>query len=363
MGAIIQNGNIGAIIKNGIVYGGGIVDGSEQINEVVRLTQTEYDNLATKYNNKLYLITNSNKDMIYKQYQGNRRILRKQDISDYEFWYEDLIFPDVLSVSNNNYHNNARNYAINTGIEIFSSSNYQKSFEIDFKVNPVFNTSDSHRYGNIIAKNNYTSPEFQIYVDEQINGVGITNGSMDSRISNMFNKDIRYVFDRDNGNVKMYVDDVLTDTQSLTTSIEADNPLLIGLYGTYSPFNGTINYIGFKWLDTPTPPTPSGADGLTYEVSVDNNYTLHLIEYDNGTQSQTASLTDSDLSSPVTFGDIVISYANDNFIIKPDYTNGKSIKYDNVLYSGDNAIEFYEGEAGLPDYAEQGTFTLIGWIE
>lgn len=341
--------------------------GSSEISEIVRLTETEWNNLSTKDNNKIYNVTNSNGDMIRKTYQGNRRILRKQDISDYEFWYEDLIFPDVLSVSNNNYHNNARNYAINTGIEIFSSSNYQKSFEIDFKVNPVFNTSDSHRYGNIIAKNNYTSPEFQIYVDEQISGVGITNGSMDSRISNMFNKDIQYVFDRDNGNVKMYVDDVLTDTQSLTTSIEADNPLLIGLYGTYSPFNGIINYIGFKWLTSPspTPPTPSGADGYTYDLSVDNNYTLNVVEYNNGIQTQTDSFTDSDLSSPVTFGDIIISYniGADAFIIKPNYVDGKSVKLNNVLYSGNNEIEFISGETGLPSYAESQTYTLTGWIE
>ncbi len=485
MGAIIQNGNIGAIIKNGIVYGGGIVEGgSGQISEIKRLTEQEwrtgggyisgkkyeivtvsaggydatikviqydendvvlqeinilyttvqssyrtiddieigypndwkvrvasgcsviYNNtiygegqqiLTWTYNsavdytglnaiegyipyptesNKIYLITNENGDMILYQYQGNNRILRKDDISDYEFWYEDVIFPDYLYLSSSSYHNSASNYAIPTTVEINSSENYQKSFEIDFNIKPVFNQDPDtkHQYCNIIANKIYNTSGhlFQIFAKNSSNipVLGIGDGGTDveyTSAGDITNKDIRVVYDRDESKRKIYIDNVLIDERAISSSVvENNNPLQIGLYGTissaYSPFNGKFNYIGFKWLDEPTPPTPSGADGLTYSLSVNNNYHLNIIEYDNGVQSQTTSLNDEDLdhgSTPVTFGDLIISYGtNDVFVIKPNYVDGKSIKYEDVLYSGDNII------VSIPDYAEtQDDYEMIGWVE
>ena len=352
MGAIVQNGNIGAIIKNGIVYGGGIIDGSGQINEIVKLSETEWGNLSTKDDNKIYEVYNnsSNPRFYTKIYQGENRILSKlpsgTSLNDWEFWYEDLYYYQSSLIYNK---------IEDTNLKIFSSSNSNKDFELVFSGTPT-----SGYYNGIIYPNSNSQFECRINHGNYPNNIivtGLFNDSGFRYIPYTYGSDFK--LQRINGIYTAYVGGAIVDTYSQSSG-SSESGCYIGC-GNNSSFTGTIDYIGFRWLDTPTP--SSGADGLTYEVSVDNNYTLHLIEYDNGTQSQTASLTDSDLSSPVTFGDIVISYANDTFIIKPDYTNGKSIKYDNVLYSGDNAIEFYEGEAGLPDYAEQGTFTLIGWIE
>lgn len=370
MGAIIQNGNIGAIIKNGIVYGGGIIEGgSGQISKIKRLTEQEWlvngsssprkyevvtvstgsgdatirviqydeddtvlqsvdvlytntprevDNITIAYDSynalwqlnvtsgssvdyngtiyttgtitswsytntvnltdinsevkipytpkkddEIYLITNENGDMILYQYQGNNRILRKDDISDYEFWYEDVIFPDYLYLSSSSYHNSASNYAIPTTVEINSSENYQKSFEIDFNIKPVFNQDSSitHQYCNIIANKIYNSSGhlFQIFAKNSSNVpvLGIGDGGTDvdyTSAGDITNKDIRVVYDRDESKRKIYIDNVLIDERAISSSVvENNNPLQIGLYGTissaYSPFNGKINYIGFKWLD------------------------------------------------------------------------------------------------------------------
>lgn len=357
MGAIIQNGNIGAIIKNGIIYGGGIVEGGNaQISKVIKLSETEYSNLSTKDNNKIYEVYNDNFNnsqppFITKIYQGDNRIISNlpsgTTLNDWEFWYEDLYY-----YSSNITYNKIEN----DNLKIFSTDNANRDFELIFSGVPI-----SGYYNGIIYSKTGTSFECRINHRDYPNNVivaGLFNDNGFRTISYTYGDEFK--LQRISGTYSAYDNGALITTYSQQSG-NNENGCYIGC-GNNNSFQGNINYMGFRWLDTPTP-TPSGADGLTYDVSVDNNYTLHLTEYDNGTQSQTASLTDSDLSSPVTFGDIVISYANDNFIIKPDYTNGKSIKYDNVLYSGDNAIEFYEGEAGLPDYAEQGTFTLIGWIE
>lgn len=190
---------------------------------------------------KIYLVTNKNGDMVRKQYQGIKRILRKEDISDYEFYYEDLYFPASLDVQSSVY-NSARNYAIDTGIELFSNENYQKSFEIVFKVNPHLSQS----YGNIFAKNNYTTPSFQIYCSND-NKIGITYNT-DHIYNDCAGKDIKIIVDRINNEYKFYADNVLIDTQSITNWTENNNSSLIGLYGVYSPYNGFIEYIGFKWL-------------------------------------------------------------------------------------------------------------------
>lgn len=243
MAAIYVNG-----IKTSCMAIGG---GGTDISEMVRLTEAEWSNLQTKDEDKIYLICNDQKDMIRKMYQGNRRILKKEDISEYEIWYEDLWFPYYLATSSG-YTYSADRYAFDTDLEPFSSENYQRSFEVCCKINPILNQN----YGNIMASHSYRSNKvFQFYFYRSDNGIGTafkSDGNTIEISSDCRNKDLRMVVDRSNQNactVSIYIDDVLAGSAEFTNFTDSDNPLRIGLYDTYSPFNGYIDYIGFKWLD------------------------------------------------------------------------------------------------------------------
>lgn len=332
--------------------GGG---GSSEISEIVRLTETEWNNLSTKDNNKIYNVTNSNGDMIKKTYQGNRRILRKSDISDYEFWYEDLRFPRYYISGDFA----MQYYWINDGIQIFLNENLNRGWQLEFNVdpqssneNPIIGTASSN-------PSSATAPTQNLEIYPRGSNL-LLYGKISAKIPNAIGEDV--IIKYENGTVTVYVNDVVAYTTNFTPVADTDNYFIIGDYRNNYCFEGVMNYIGFKWLSTPS---PSGADGYTYDLSVDNNYTLNVVEYNNGTQTQADSFTDSDLSNPVTFGDIIISYniGADAFIIKPNYVDGKSIKLNNVLYSGNNEIEFISGETGLPSYAESQIYTLTGWIE
>ena len=466
MGAIIQNGQIGAIIKNGIVYGGAI--GGTNISEVLRVTEgwaffnedgytysietistggydasilvkeylnetevrsvnilysdastyTTFNDIYVCYNSnnlkwnvsvnsgkiikyngaiynendnpidwsfeisvnydiiggtpsikdldsdKLYLITNSNGEMIKYNYLGNNRLTRyktPEEIEDYEFWYEDLVFPMGMSSSSsdNNYYGN---YWINSNIKLFSTENIDKNWQIEFNIKAQ-RGSGSSSDTVILGTPTNSSRYFEFFVSSSGEKLGLYgadyNGTEYCGEVNITNKDV--IIKYENKILTVTIDGTLVKTKDLSSrSVDNTNTFYVARYSSSRDycFNGTMNYIGFKWLTTPT---PSGADGLTYSLSVDNNYHLNIIEYDNGVQSQTTSLNDEDLdygSTPVTFGDLIISYdVNDVFVIKPNYNDNKAIKYNDVVYSGNNEI------LSLPDYTESSTYTLTGWIE
>ena len=241
-----------AVYVNGVKTSCIAIGGSTDISEVARLTETEWSNLQIKDNNKIYLICNDQKDMVRKMYQGDRRILKKEDISDYEFWYEDLRFPYYLNTSTGTAYS-ADRYAFDTEINPFSNDNKERSFEIDFK---IINAILGHSYGNIIANHAYDSSKvFQIYYYEGESKVGFgfqQSGDHNTSSTSVLNKDIRMVFDRTESptvTVNIYIDNVLDSTFIVTNFEYSNNALRIGLYDNYSPFNGCIDYIGFKWLD------------------------------------------------------------------------------------------------------------------
>lgn len=353
MATIVQNGNVGGIIRNGILYGGVLSEGGE-ISETVRLTETEWNNLSVKDNNKIYYITNDNGDMIIYTYQGNRRILNyKNDISDYVFWYEDLKFPrDMISADYAKEY-----YWLDNNIMLNSTENLGRSWQLEFNVSPQTGSSSEKV---VIGTDTSSDQNVEFYITGAGSLCLYGQGFNDDNCGNVVNKNVIVKFE--NNIITVTVDNILVITKNYTPTVDNNNYFVVANYRDYYCFNGYMNYIGFKWLSTPT---PSGADGYTYDLSVDNNYTLNVVEYNNGTQTQTDSFTDSDLSNPVTFGDIIISYniGADAFIIKPNYVDGKSVKLNNVLYSGNNEIEFISGETGLPSYAESQTYTLTGWIE
>lgn len=227
----------------------GSIQGGTDISEIVRLTETEWSNLQTKDDNKMYLVTNDHGDMVRKQFQGNRRILREQNPEDYDVYYEDLYFPAELDTSSGNYES-ADQYAFDTDVSPFSSENSSRSFEVTFNVDPHL----SQNYGNVLAFHTYQSGYVgQIYVHKTNNvyGFGIalkSSSDVYRHSSDITNKDVRIVVDKTNLEVKCYVDDVLVNTSSFT-NFEYDSPFRIGFYGGYSPFNGKMEHVSFKWLD------------------------------------------------------------------------------------------------------------------
>lgn len=329
--------------------------GGGNISETVRLTETEWNNLSVKDNNKIYYVTNDNGDMVIYTYQGNRRILNyKNDISDYEFWYEDLKFPRNMSGADYAYSY----YWLDHGIKLNSTENFGRSWQLEFNVSPQNGSSNENV---VIGTTTSGDQNIEIYMGNTNNAMLYLYGKISAYIANARDKDVVIKFE--NNVVTVTVDGTLTNTINYTPTVDNNNYFVVANYRNYYCYSGIMKYIGFKWLSPA--PTPSGADGYTYDLSVDNNYTLNVVEYNNGIQTQTDSFTDSDLSNPVTFGDIIISYniGADAFIIKPNYVDGKSVKLNNVLYSGNNEIEFISGETGLPSYAESQTYTLTGWIE
>ena len=118
-------------------------------------------------------------------------------------------------------------------------------------------------------------------------------------------------------------------------------------------------------ISNPPEPTPSGADGLTYDLDINGgDWSMTVTEYNNGVQTnQEVFDVDDVASNPATFGDLIITGVGDYYMVKPNYVDGKSIKYNDVLYSGDNAIEFSEGDTYLPAYSTQSISNLIGWVE
>lgn len=224
--------------------------GGTDISEMVRLTESEWSALTEKDMSKIYLVTNDHKDMVRKQFQGDRRILREQNPENYDVYYEDLYFPGDLDTSSGSYVS-ADQYAFDTDVYPFSSENSSRSFEVTFNVEPHL----SQNYGNILALHTYQSGYVgQIYVHKIENnnyGFGIalkSSSDVYRHSSDITNKDVRIVVDKTNLEVKCYVDDVLVNTSSFT-NFTYDSPFRIGFYGGYSPFNGKINYVSFKWLD------------------------------------------------------------------------------------------------------------------
>jgi len=248
MAAIYVNG-----IKTSCMAIGG---GGTDISEIVRKTEAEWAALTEKDMSKIYLVTNDHGDMVRKQFQGNIRILREQHPENYDVYYEDLYFPANLDTNTGKYQS-ADQYAFDTDIYPFSSENSSRSFEVRFNVEPHL----TQNYGNIFALHTYYGGSVgQIYAylisgststGTGTYGLGIAiknSTAVYEHSSDITNKDVRIVVDKTNLEVKTYVDDVLVDTSSFT-NMTYDSPFRIGFYGGYSPFNGKMNHVSFRWLD------------------------------------------------------------------------------------------------------------------
>lgn len=86
---------------------------------------------------------------------------------------------------------------------------------------------------------------------------------------------------------------------------------------------------------------------------------MTVTEYNNGVQSDQETFDiDVVTSTPATFGDLIITGGGqDEYIVKPNSADGKSIKYNDVIYSGDTIIIQH------PAYSTDTITGLLGWIE
>ena len=241
MATIIQNGNVGGIIRNGILYGGVLSEGGvSEISEIVRLTETEWNNLSVKDNNKIYYVTNGNGDMVLYTYQGNRRILNyKNDISDYEFWYEDLKFPRNMGSADYAYSY----YWLDNGIKLNSTENLGRSWQLEFNVSPENGTS---RENAVIGTSTSDYQNIEIYMGNTNNAMLYLYGKISANIPNARDKDVIIKFE--NNVVTVTIDGVLTNTINYTPTEDNNNYFVVANYRDNYCYSGYMNYIGFKWL-------------------------------------------------------------------------------------------------------------------
>lgn len=279
MGAVIQNGNIGAIIQNGIVYGGTVIESGANLEDL----DVEIENL----------------------FNGN---ISGQGTPQCGLYINSITDTDVKKT--------IFTYTATKDCLVCISTNSKAKT----------NTGSNEGYVNIEINNVQQWKEY-LTTDTNINLSDIPSSFQLSA-----NDVLKINFGFDNAHTNCWC-------------VMWTNIVIIS-------------------VAEPTPPTPSGADGYTYDVSVDSDYNLAIIEYNNGVQSQSITVSDSDLNNnPVTFGDLILTYESspdDIYVIKPNAAGGKSIKYEDTVYSGDTTA------LTLPSY----TMTdpdphpiLIGWIE
>lgn len=215
-------------------------NGGGKITGTIRLTETEWNNLSVKDNNKIYYITNENDDMIIYTYQGNRRILNyKNDISDYEFWYEDLKYPRNMGGADYAYNY----YWLDNGIKLNSTENLGRSWQLEFNASPQSGTSNDKV---VIGTDTSSDQNIEIYYGGNNYATLYLYGKISVTIQNARDKDIIVKFE--NNVVTVTVDGVLTNTVNYTPVEDNNNYFVVGNYRNNYSFNGYINYVGFKWL-------------------------------------------------------------------------------------------------------------------
>lgn len=215
------------------------------ISEIVKLTQSEYNNLATKDSNKLYLIYNPNQSIVYRAYQGATPISKyktAQEIETYDYYFEDLCF---------NYDDIQSNPKVwlNSGIKLFTAENKNRNWELDFACDIDYTkTGELCLFGTSNTSYNI----YEIWAeDNEPNIIGIYGYLSSTGSSDRYNYTAgqEMKIKRENGNIKVYVDGVLQNEYSKSFS-EAYGDIIIGAYdgGNRYVFYGLIRYVGFKWL-------------------------------------------------------------------------------------------------------------------
>ena len=208
------------------------------IQKMVQLTESEFNSLVTKSDDTIYIVTNSNKNLHLYTYQGERRILNyidESELSDYEFWYEDVNYINNIGSTGSAY--------IDDPLTIFASENAGRDFEIRIACNPI---GGNNRYLISDASEDYS---LRISVNDYPNQI-ISHGNFN--IAGTNNTWLNYVYGtefiykRVNNNIQIWSDGVMID-QWPARSYISNSTCQIG-YWSNNYFYGNIKYIGFKWL-------------------------------------------------------------------------------------------------------------------
>ena len=221
-----------------------VLNQSYEIKEVLTMTETEYNALQQKDNDTVYYTTNSNGILGIAQYQGNRQIRQKADTSAYEFWYENLTFSQATSAASQ-----SLDPTIYTGVQILSSANIGRDFQIEFNIETTSGGGGSENC--IIGSIGQGSARFEIYTPKSTTASLYLYGLFgnDSNLGDVTDKDV--VIKKEGNTLTTTIDGVQADSRTISWSStdDTDYQLCIGSYRKYHTFCGKINYIGFKWLN------------------------------------------------------------------------------------------------------------------
>lgn len=218
-------------IKTNVIATGGAGNVS-----TVLISESDFDNLSVKNGNTVYEVYhNTFGTQILRKYQGDKRIINyKQDISEYEFWYE-----DVACIQKPDNKSGDTSEIVNTGItwDDFISHDWQ----IEFNATSMLNSSESA----IIGSN--TSGNLEIYFGST-NNLYIYGFGPDRAMNDCNGADIKITFNHTTKETNVYRNDVLIDTFTASASSSSSAYIQLFDYRDNYKFLGIVKYIGFKWL-------------------------------------------------------------------------------------------------------------------
>ena len=210
------------------------------------LTKTEYNALETKDNTIIYnIVTEGRPFRVLEQYQGDRRItLYKDDVSDYEFWYEELMFP-----TNSVGEFEAEQAAIVTTVDINNTETIDRDWQLEFYFTPNDNRYGTSEYPVVGSLSGNGNGNIELYTQSSnLQGFWLYGSSLpDSNIGDIKNKDVKITVE--NHVFRLWADGELIYTKNdYNPGSHTSNPLTIGSYRMNYLFSGKIKYVGFKWL-------------------------------------------------------------------------------------------------------------------
>ena len=215
-----------------------------KIDKIIELTETDYNALATKDPNTLYNVLTDSEALIKYSCLGSNRIVNNPNISQYEFWYENLFYAKGTAAGTSDL-----NPTIYTGIKILSQSNINRDWQIEFNVIPI-NDGGGSENAVIGVTASSGNNRFEMYTKKENSNLylyGIFGN--DSNLGDISNKDV--VLTKSNNTVTCTIDGTQVSTKAWdasNTSESDDLAINIGSMRNFHTFCGLINYIGFKWL-------------------------------------------------------------------------------------------------------------------
>lgn len=208
------------------------------VQKMVQLTESEFNALVTKSDDTIYFVMNENKNLHLFTYQGDRRILNyidESELSDYEFWYEDVYF-----MSNIDSTGTAK---IDVPLAIFAEENAGRDFEIRLSCVPISGV-DNYLISDISA--NYSLKINHNSYPNKIISSGVLNEAGTNTKWLSYNYGSEFIYKRVNNNVEIWSGGTMIDTWP-ARSYNNNQTCTIGSFSYYY-FYGNIKYIGFKWL-------------------------------------------------------------------------------------------------------------------